>query len=141
MAVGNQILQLRFRSKHSYSHSTIGIEVPIELICGGEKVEFAAKIDTGSQFCIFQRQFAEELGLVLEAGDLRSVSTVTGSFRCYGHSVVLRCLDHEFEAHVYFAESETFPRNVVGREGWLRQFRIAILDEQGMLLASPAGDE
>jgi hypothetical protein len=41
-----------------------------------------------------------------------------------------------FETAVYFASGAEFPRNVVGRHGWLHNFRVGIIDQDCLLLLS-----
>lgn len=71
-------------------------------------MRFLAKVDTGASFCIFQRDYAEELAIDVESGQHQEVHTATGHFATYGHTVALGCLDWEFETIVYFAISAEF---------------------------------
>jgi hypothetical protein len=63
-----------------------------------------------------------------------------GGFNAFGHEIVLESFGWEFASIVYFAEELEFPRNVVGRVGWLQQFRIAIVDYEGILHLSKYDD-
>ncbi len=58
----------------------------------------------------------------------------------YGHAVKLSCLEWEFETTVYFAGSEEFHRNVVGRVGWLEHFRLGIIEHDSTLYLSHYDD-
>ena len=60
-------LSLAFDASHRYA-SVNGIDVPIELRVGERKVELLARLDTGAAHCIFERQYAETLGLEVESG-------------------------------------------------------------------------
>ena len=62
--------------------------------------------------------------------------TATGSFIAYGHEVKLLTLDLEINTTIYFAELYGFPRNVLGRRGWLDQVRLALIDYEGKLYLS-----
>ena len=97
-------------------------------------------MDTGASFCIFQGDYAEQLGIDVESGAREVVSTATGRFDVYGHTLTLSCFDWEFEAMVYFATLPNYPRNVVGRSGWLRNFRMALIDHDALLLLSRYDD-
>ena len=124
---------LTFQKTHAYP-AAAGIEIPISLHVGnGRPVRLLANVDTGASFCIFQRQYAEQLGIVVESGVRQSVGTAAGSFDAYGHGLKMSCLGWEFEATVYFAAPAGFSRNVVGRSGWLQHFRIAIIDHDSLL--------
>ena len=125
---------LDFPVRHAYSPLAAGIEVPIALSSGAQhEVRFRAKMDTGASFCIFQREYAEQLGLEPEAGDRIMISTAMNSFDAYGHSVTLSCFEWQWETVVYFAASPAFRRNVLGRSGWLQQLRVAIVDYDSVL--------
>jgi hypothetical protein len=132
---------LSFAVKYKYSTSVSGIEVPIGLkIDEARQVRFLAKVDTGAADCIFQRDYAERLGINVESGSHKTFYTAAGSLEAYGHTVLLSCFDWEFEAMVYFAASSEHPRNVVGRSGWLQQFRLAIIEHDTVLFLSHYND-
>lgn len=103
---------------------------------GGRTVRLMAKVDTGATFCVFQRECAEQLEIEVESGELLSIDTATGSFEAYGHPVTLSCFDWKFDTIVYFAAQAEFPRNVVGRVGWLQHLRLGIIDHDSALLLS-----
>ena len=73
-------VSLAFDVSHHYAGSSDGIDIPITLSVGDQLVELVAKLDTGASYCIFERRFAEMLGLDVESGRLRRFRTVTGSF-------------------------------------------------------------
>jgi hypothetical protein len=55
---------LAFSARYDYAGASAGIQVPIELRAGqGRSVRIVAKLDTGASFCIFQRDYAEQLGI------------------------------------------------------------------------------
>jgi len=80
------------------------------------------------------------LGIDVESGQHQNVKTAAGAFGVYGHEVNLSCLDWEFETMVYFAEPLEFPRNVLGRSGWLQHFRLGLIDRDAMLFLSHYDD-
>ena len=108
---------IEFDLVHEYSLYEIGITVDAALQNGEYSVDVDAKIDTGSTYCIFERHYGECLDLNIENGNLAEIGTATGSFRAYGHEVTLTVLGIETVSNVYFAESEYFDRNVLGRIG------------------------
>src|SRR5436190_7492785 len=95
-----------------------------------------AKIDTGSSFCIFSREYGEQLGIKIEEGFLKKFLTPTGSFRAYGHWVMLVVDRFEFDSQVFFAEKDGLSPNVLGRQGWLDRIQLAIIDYKGQLFVS-----
>jgi hypothetical protein len=125
--------ELRFNALHEYGSDSNGITVPIVLSDGERKVEVKARVDTGASFCVFERGYAEALGLAVESGDPVMISTVTGSFKAFGHTVTLSTFNYSFDVMVYFAEHESFQRNVLGRRGWLDQLRVGIVEYESKL--------
>ena len=103
-------------------------------------VALLANVDTGASFCIFQRQFAEQLEIAVESGLHQTVRTPTGSLEVYGHSVKLSCFEWDLDTTVYFAASEQFSRNVLGRVGWLQHFRVGVVDHESTLYLSQHDD-
>jgi len=93
-------------------------------------------LDTGAAFCVFERGYAETLGLAVETGTPRRFSTAVGSFDAHGHMLTLETLGYSFDVTVYFAAEESFNRNVLGRRGWLDQVRLGIVEYEGKLFLS-----
>ena len=77
---------------HQYNSSAEGIEVPVTLGNGGQSVDLIAKLDTGAANCIFERRYAEILGINPESGRLQRFRTMTGSFAAYEHEVTLQVI-------------------------------------------------
>jgi len=111
--------------------------VPITLCIGRQSVELLAKLDTGAAHCIFERKYAEMLGVDVDSGRLQRFRTVAGSFAAYQHEITIQTLGIEFSAVVFFAQDSTFNRNFLGRSGWLDRLRIAIVDYDRLLFVSP----
>ncbi len=123
--------QLNFEQFTIYDAGRRGITVDVQITLLNSAVDFQAKIDTGSEACIFSRNLGEKLGL--EMGEEQYFSTVTGSFKTFGHSVNLIVADLEFDSLVFFADDENFSRNVLGRHGFLDRVIIGINDYDGKL--------
>ena len=124
---------LDFSRRHSYA-SQLAITIPVTLISGIDtQVDFSAKLDTGSTYCIFQGKYADWLGLDLTSGAATKIATATGSFYCYGHELTLSVFDLEWHAVMYFAESEAFSLNVVGRVGFLDRLRVGLIDYEQLI--------
>ena len=127
---------LEFDFSHQYSLLEIGIAVEATLQNGDFSVEIDAKIDTGSTFCVFERHYGERLDLDVEAGTPIEIGTATGSFRAFGHELTLTVLGIETVSTVYFAESDYFDRNVLGRIGWLDRVKFGLIEREGKLFLS-----
>ncbi len=130
---------LTFDAAHDY-RSSEAISVLVTLRYGSQAVEFEAFVDTGSTFCVFDRQHAEMLGIDVEAGTPLRIRTVIGGFDAYEHGVVLSTLGYDFDVRVYFAAHQGLPRNVLGRRGWLDQVRFALIESDGKMYLSKYDD-
>ena len=131
---------LSFSRSHRYDARQIGVFVPVTIHSGSEATNLYARVDTGSSFCVFERQHGEKLGLDVEKGTPQQISTVAGSFLTYAHEVTLIVLDIETTTTAYFAADETFSRNVLGRQGWLDRVRVGLVDYDGQLYLSAYDD-
>jgi hypothetical protein len=134
------VYQLDFETFHTYGTQKRSIEVDVTLRFGERTVSFPAQIETGATFCVFERGYAEALGLAVDSGEPIRFSTAIGSFDGYGHSVTVEALGYAFDVLVYFAAEESFKRNVLGRRGWLDHVRIALVDYKGELYLSEFQD-
>lgn len=124
---------LSFENVIQYDPGRAGISINVELRLDRIAVPVLAKVDTGSDSCIFSRTYCDRLGLRLEDGELQRFATAAGSFSAYGHPVTLITSGLEFDTTVYFAVDESFGHNVLGRFGWLDRTIIAVNDYDGKL--------
>ena len=92
---------LEFETLHNYGREKDRIEVPVTLRSGEESVSFPAQLDTGAAYCVFERTYAEILGLSVESGTPLRFTTAMGSFDAYGHTLTLETLGYSFDATVY----------------------------------------
>lgn len=125
-----------------YEYDTLqsGITVFVEIIYGSESRQFRVKIDTGAENCIFERKHGERLGIEIESGREQIFSTANSIFTAYGHEVILSVLGIETVSTVYFAQEESFTRNVLGRQGFLDRVKLGLIDYEGKLLLSAYGE-
>ncbi len=130
---------LEFDILHEYSIYKTGITVEAILRIGDLNVDVEAKIDTGSTYCVFERHLGEGLDLEIEAGIPIEIGTATGSFPAFGHQLTLTVLDIETVSTVYFADSDLFDRNVLGRIGWLDRVKLGLIEREGKLFLSEYG--
>jgi hypothetical protein len=129
-------VHLEFETLHKYSREGDRIEVPVTLRSGDESVSFPAQLDTGATYCVFERGYAEILGLPVESGTPLRFSTAMGGFDAYGHTLTLETLGYSFEATIYFAAHEGFRRNVLGRRGWIDRLRLGLIEYESKLYLS-----
>ncbi len=148
---------LSFGASYNYDIRQLGITVPVSLSYGVARVELHAKVDSGASACIFARGHGEllnqatqdwystnlawlDLGLTIENGAPEYFSTATGRFKAYRHSVTLSVLRYDFDCVVYFAESQSYNRDVLGRQGWIDRIRLGLVDYDGKLYLSDYND-
>ncbi len=125
---------LTFDEKVKYADDEQGINLDVIISKQTDKpVSATVKLDTGSTFCIFQRFYADLLGIEVEKGERENIRTAKGSFTAYGHEIVIKFSNLEWEAFVYFAQDESFPISVIGRNGFLNKINIAIIDYEQLL--------
>src|SRR5450631_1882086 len=113
---------MEFQTEYTYDNSP-GINLPIELELGQRRVSLDAKIDTGADVCLFERNYGEQLGLDIESGERKELQTLNGSFVVFGHEVSLRVLGLEFHLIAYFPQDLNIRRSILGRQGWLNKIR------------------
>ena len=120
---------------------TAGIKLPIVIRTGEQSKRVLAKVDTGASFCIFAREHGEALGLTIDAvprTELRLANNAPLFVR--GHRLVVEVFEYSLETTVYFAEEPDFPRDVVGRSGFLDRLRVAIVDYDSVIHVSHYDD-
>lgn len=128
--------EISFEKLISYDAGLPGITVEVEIRIGSNLARLDAKVDTGSTFCVFERDIGESLGIEIESGNSKEIATVNSSFRVFGHYVSLITEGFEFDSEIFFAEEASFRRNILGRRGWLDQVIIGINDYDGKLYLS-----
>jgi hypothetical protein len=124
---------LGFSEQIDYTDKHSGIELRIILSKNSHNIPAKAKLDTGSTFCIFQKQYAELLNIEIEKGEQEIIRTATGKFIVYGHELVLKIKNLEWETTVYFVPDEQFPVSVLGRIGFLDRLQIGLIDYEQLL--------
>jgi hypothetical protein len=132
--------QLSFEKLVNYDVGEPGIGLAVELRSNERAVNLTAKVDTGATYCIFERRYAEQLGLDVELGMRQVFGTATGQFLAYGHDVTLSVSGFDFDSLVFFPADEQISRNVPGRVGWLDRMMIGLVDYEGKLYLSVYDD-
>ena len=129
--------QLDYAVKHIYDSRKVGITIKTTLRRDDLFVAVNAKIDTGAEFCLFGREYAEALNIEVETGYQQNLSTLAGNLSAFGHHVELETLGLKFDSLVYFAADYALNRNLLGRQGWLQLIKIGLDDYQSKIYISP----
>lgn len=132
---------IEYSAIYEYNTLETGISLPVSLRYGSFAVNFEARLDTGSSHCISARSLGENLDLEIESGIQQAFSTAVGSFKAYGHELMISVLGIETVSTVYFAAEEFFTRNVLGRQGWLDRVKLGLVDYEGKLFLNSYNEE
>ena len=130
------MIQLTFTQEYNYPDEPDGITLPTTLSYGGKSLTASAKVDTGAEVCLFKREHAEELGIPVEKGLPTLLGSLGYTLEAFGHEVTLQTGEFAFQSIVYFAKYPNLPRNILGRQGWLRNLRLAVIDYDNLLYLS-----
>lgn len=79
--------QLTFSVKQNFRTAASGITIPFSLERSGIAVFSNSKVDNGGEYCLFQRELADELEIEVEDGTPVLLNTLTGSFTAYALTV------------------------------------------------------
>lgn len=132
--------QLTFDQEHQYADDDEGIPLEVTLSYAGNDVDVWAKVDPGAAVCLFSNETGQKLGIPVEHGIPRRLGSLSGSLEAYGHEVTLQTGDIAFQSLVYFAKYPGLQRNLLGRQGWLRNLRLAVIDYDNLLYLSAYDD-
>jgi hypothetical protein len=75
---------LHFKTRYRFDDRQTGITVPVSLRVADVSLDLMAKIDTGSDYCMFERGYAETLAIDVERGEFRESVRWAGVFRLSG---------------------------------------------------------
>ena len=131
--------QLTFDQEHHYKDDDEGIPIEVGLTYGGITVEVQAKVDTGSAVCLFSHEIGLKLSIPNEQGIPIRLGGLTGSLDAFGHEITLQTGDIAIQSMVYFAKHQGLQRNLLGRRGWLRNLKLAVIDYDNLLYLSEYG--
>jgi hypothetical protein len=130
--------RLFFDERHSYREDfTQAIVVPVGLSANGIYADVAAKLDTGAEYCLFDRKWADWLDIDVESGPRRGFRGLAGSFYAFEHEIAMKCFGTEFSSIVYFTGEIGVARDLLGRNGWLDRLRIAVVHYDREIYLSP----
>jgi hypothetical protein len=133
--------QLNFQKKAEFKSLETGITIKAILRLGNLEIATRAKVDTGSDICIFKREIGEYLEIDIETGFEKKLITLAGGLTAYGHYVELETLGLRFDSLVYFAADYALNRNLLGRQGWLQLIKFGLDDYRSEIYISPNDEE
>lgn len=98
-----------------------------------------AKVDPGAAVCLFSHEVDLKLGVPIEQGIPIKLGGLTSSLDAFGHEVTLQTGQIAFQSFVYFAKHPDLPRNLLGRQGWLRNLKLGLIDYDNLLYLGAYG--
>ncbi len=126
--------RLQFSQHYSYSSQVEGIRLPVTLKAGGTELEIFGFVDTGAAYCLFQREYAELLGLEVEAGHRLTFATVAGMVEAFGHSIRFGRTRRPAGCHRFLLRQRTDSEKCARQEwlaqpdsAWTRGLRAAVI--------------
>lgn len=130
------VRHLSFTQEHHYPDDATGIPLQVKLTYAGQSIAVRAKVDPGAAVCLFSHEDGLDRGIHIEQGIARRLGGLTGTLDAFGHQVTRQTGEVAFQSLVYFAKYPGLPRNLLGRQGWLRNLRLAIIDYDNVLYLS-----
>ncbi len=100
--------------------------VRIEIIYKNLSVPYEVLVDSGADFCIFDAQIADILGINVESGEKNEVAGITGvNAPIYFHDVTIKVGGWPFKIKAAFLkEIGGFGYGVVGQKGFFNIFIV-----------------
>ncbi|MFN7926859.1 MAG: retropepsin-like aspartic protease [Blastocatellia bacterium] len=129
--------QINFLEELPYEDKRSGVSLLITLSYQGNEINVPAKVDTGADVCLFNHETGLALGIPIERGDYLRLGGLTGTLEAYGHEVTIQTGSIAFQSVVYFAKYPGLQRNLLGRQGWLRNLKLGLMDYDNRLHLSP----
>jgi hypothetical protein len=127
---------VEYQRKSRYKSLAQGISIEAILRSNGLETSCDAKVDTGAEVCLFERSVADTLEIEVESGYRERFSTLAGGVVGYAHPVELETVGLRFQTYVYFAESYSIRRSLLGRQGWLQLVQLGLDDYHSELYLS-----
>jgi hypothetical protein len=126
-------IQLTFTEEFVYDDDPSGVTLPVILSYGAADIPVSAKVDTGAQVCLFSHEDGLKLGIPIEQGLFARLDSLGGTIEAYGHEVTIQTGELAFYSLAFFANYPGLSRNILGRQGWLRNLRMALIDYDNLL--------
>jgi hypothetical protein len=101
---------LSFDVSYLYEESAEGISLPVTLSYKDSQIRSYAKVDTGSEYCIFSLELGENLGIDVPAGLPKSMGSLTGTLETFGHEIVIQSCGLAVQSIAYFAKYPGLPK-------------------------------
>jgi len=101
--------------------------IPIKISTSDTSLKYAALIDSGADFCIFDAQIGEYLGLTIRRGTEVKFGGIQnmGFARAYLHKISIEIGGHEFRIEAGFSyDTSKDGYGILGQKGFFNLFSI-----------------
>lgn len=101
--------------------------IPIKIIIGGQEIKYAALIDSGADFCIFDGEIGEYLGLSVERGQKEIFGGIQerGGARAFIHAVTINIGGWNYKTTVGFSyDIAKHGFGILGQKGFFDIFVV-----------------
>ncbi len=86
---------------------------------------FYALVDSGADFCLFQKSIGEFVGLSnITSGKKQELSGLGGSVVAYFHNIILEVGGYRHKCYAGFVDDSKLPINLLGQEGFFNLYEI-----------------
>jgi len=119
-------LPLKERSEF-FGTSILKPIIPVEIGYEGQPIRYNALVDSGADFCIFDAQIGEALGINVRSGKLEKFGGIqsTGPGKAYLHQVVLNIGGWPYKATVSFSyDIAPHGYGILGQKGFFDIFSV-----------------
>jgi hypothetical protein len=82
-------------------------------------------------------EVGENLGIDVPTGIPKSMGSLTGTLETFGHEIAIQSCGVAVQSVAYFAKYHSLPRNLLGRNGWIRKLRLSVVDYDNTIYLSP----
>ena len=114
---------MKFRYK-KYRPDLLRPVIPIEIIYKSKSVPYEVLIDSGADFCVFDAEIGEILGIPVEEGERFEVVGITGEKEpVYFHFLEIKIGKCRYEAKIAFLR-KIGPYGVLGQKGFFDKFIV-----------------
>ncbi len=116
---------MKFRYKN-YGKDILRPVIPIEIVYKERFIKYEALVDSGADFCIFDSQIGELLGIDIENGPSQEVAGITGTKEeYYIHPVTIKVGGWPYKVDVGFLPNiARLGYGVVGQKGFFDKFVV-----------------
>ncbi len=116
---------MKFKYK-KYASGVLRPVIPIEIVHKNIAVPYEVLVDSGADFCIFDAQIGDILGIKIEEGKKMDVAGITGAVEPYYiHPITIKVGGWPFDILVGFLPGiGKFGYGVVGQRGFFDIFTV-----------------